>query len=458
MPRPRLLALAGIIALVVVGSVLRLASIGTNLRVSADEQGNVANANAILDHKAYRTFRWAPGTPFMFAVAARLRGFKVVSVEPHAHTPAQYAQLALEIATLLLMAAVAWRLAGPWAALLAVALAALYVPLILITRTYLSEPLGGLMAVAMFAGAAWARHRGPAMIACAGVIAGLACLAREDLFPGVLVIAIAIGWGLWRSSRRAALMSGLLYLLCAIAVITPWVIYASNHDGRLVPITDGGTDAFFIGTYLPGGGEQYPDIEHFQHQICQRFPADCHALVSRGTGDMFKIVASRYPGLSENAAINEAGLENLRHYALGQPLAFVGMLAAKLWTMWGSPWSGGNGYGTHPKADTSRVQHLIFVALAFIGLLGGALLTRKWELVTVSVGLAVITFLNLLTNAEGRDNLRFMPLLFTFGACGLWLLARQAWPSARSRTRSGRAVTDGDVGSLGLSGEQSRPV
>jgi hypothetical protein len=419
-------ALVAIVVLVLIGSVLRATAIGTNIRVSADEHSNVANANAILEHKRYGTFRWAPGTPFMFAIATRLAGHHSLRAAPHAHGPAQDMQLLIEITTLLLIAVVAWSLAGPWAALLAVALAALYLPLILITRTYLTEPLGGLMILATFATAGWARQRGPWAIAAAGVIAGLGCLAREDLVPGVMVIAIALTWTLWRSSHRRALLLSGLYLVCTLMVLTPWVLYASSRDGRFVPITDGGTDDFFIGSYLPGGGEQYPDVEQFRTAICEYFPVDCHHLVSHGTADMFKLVAARYPGLSENAAITTADLDNIRRYALGQPFAFAGMLASKTWRLWSYPWSGGNGYGRHPKSATSRVEHLIFTGLALLGLIGGALLTRRWSFVTVTLGLAAITVLNVINNAEGRDNVRLMPLVFTFGAAGLGMMGRRA--------------------------------
>lgn len=441
----RAVALAGIVVLVVAGSVLRADAIGGNLRVSSDEQGNGANANAILQHTRYRALRWAPGTPLVFALATRLDGHRAMPVVTRSHGPAQYAQLAVEIATLTLIAVVAWSMAGAWAALAAVALAALYVPLILVTRTYLSEPLGGLMILGTFASAAWARTRRAPAIAAAGVFAGLACLAREDLFPGVIVIALALAWAVWRSSRRRAVMLGGLYLACAVAVLTPWVIYASGIDGRFVPITDGGADSFFVGTYLPGHGQQYPDVVQFKAAICRRFPADCDHLVSRGTADMFAIVASRHPKLATNAAITQADLENIRHYAFGRPLAFAGMLAEKAWRMWSYPWSGGNGYGTDPKSDTSRLQHLIFTAIALFGLIAGALLTRRWSLITVTAGLAVITFLNILNNAQGRDNLRLMPLLFTFGASGLWMAGEKMWPRVRARRRESAAAPAGAV-------------
>src|SRR6478752_1345042 len=157
-PAHRLAAVL-ILVIVAVGGALRADSIGSNTHTSADEQGYVSNANRILSHERYATFEWPPGTSFAFAVAARASGHRSLRLTTHATGPAQYAQLAAGIATLLLIAALAWFAAGPWAAVLATALAASYIPLIVATRTFLSEPTGGFALLAAFAAAALARSR-----------------------------------------------------------------------------------------------------------------------------------------------------------------------------------------------------------------------------------------------------------------------------------------------------------
>src|SRR5947209_69745 len=179
-PAHRLAAVL-ILLVVVVGGVLRADSIGSNTHTSADENGYVANANRILAHERYATFEWPPGTSIAFAVFARASGHRSLRLTTHATGPAQYAQLAAGIATLLLIGAIAWFAAGPGAALLATALAASYVPLIVATRTFLSEPTGGLALLAAVAAAAFARsrlgtRRWPLAVAAAGFVAGCACL------------------------------------------------------------------------------------------------------------------------------------------------------------------------------------------------------------------------------------------------------------------------------------------
>jgi hypothetical protein len=419
--RGRTIALLLIVAMIVTGGVLRAGAIGGDTRVSSDENGNAGDANSILEHGRYRTLRWPPGTPFLFAVATRLNGHRQMRRIPHSHQPAQYMQLAVEILMLILAALVAWTLAGPWAAVAAVALCAFYIPLIVVTRTYLSEPFGGLMILATFAAAAWARRRGWGALVAAGLLAGMGCLAREDLFPAVVVIAIALACWHWRASRRRALLTALVYFAATIVVITPWVIYASGRDGRFVPITDGGTDALFVGTYLPGKGMLYFTVKDFRGRVCRASRSACEHYKNDGSAEMFHYIASRHPDLPHEDAIRQADVENLEKYALGKPFPFIGMLLNKLWRMWSEPWSGGNGT-VHP--DTSRFQHRLFVALAFLGLFGGAWVSRRWSMLTVTAGLAVMTALNVIVNAQGRDNVRLVPTLFTFGAAGLVMLAQ----------------------------------
>src|ERR1700730_3900164 len=127
---PHRLALGLIVAIVLLGGVLRAQAIGGNTHLSADENGYVANTNRILAHKRYATFKWPPGTSLAVAAATRLSGHRSLRLTKHARGPAQYVQLLAGVLTLLLMAAVAWWAAGPWAAVLAAALGAAYWPLI----------------------------------------------------------------------------------------------------------------------------------------------------------------------------------------------------------------------------------------------------------------------------------------------------------------------------------------
>lgn len=421
-----------VVILIILGGALRVGAIGGDKFVSADEAGYAGNANRILAHEPYASFKWAPGTPFVFALATRISGHRSLKITAHAHGPAQDTQVLIEIATLILVAIVGWMLAGGWGAIIGVALAATYVPLILITRTYLSEPFGGLMFLAALASANAARRRGWRAVALAGVVGGLTCLTRNDLAIGMGVIAVAIALS-GEASRPMRVARLAVYLGCLAVVVAPWVIYASSKNGRFVPITTSGPDALFIGTYLPGHGEQFPTVEAFKGEICKHLPKRCGRYPAGDAAPVFEVIQQRYPRVSEASAATKAALHNISYYGLHHTGAFVKMLWDKFWNMWSNPWSGGNS-GLHP--DTSRPQHWVYFLLAWLGLLGGAIFIRRWELITATLVLLAVSGLNTIFVAQGRDNVRFTPLLFAYGAAGLWLLINTYLLPALKRSRT----------------------
>jgi hypothetical protein len=433
--------LAAIVALIVAGTVLRVDVIGTNNRLSTDEQAYIYNADRILADHPIATFKWAPGTSLMFAAASILRGYPKVSLVTHSHGVAQYAQLLTEMATLALIAFMAWVLAGPWSALIAVALMSTYEPLIDITRTFLSEPLGALALLAMVASICWARRRDAHSLVLAGIVAGCAGLVREDLSIAVAVIMI----GMLVEGRRTfgrTLARTALYGLVALATVTPYVVYASLRERHFTPIVSAGPNALFLGTYLPGGGNQFIDIEVTQKQVCQRFrltrPRLCHLSAGNAQG-LFALVQAEHPGKSEASAAEAAALDNLNKYMLGEPLKFAHMLWKKAWNMWSLPWSGGNaGSGGGLVHTTSVFQHRLYSAIAWIGILLGLLaLWRRWAYVVPVLALLAIALLNTFFAITPRDNVRFMPFVFLYGAVGLVSVVRRLTAIALARRARG---------------------
>lgn len=420
--------------IVAAGGIARGAAIGTNTHLSADENGYVANANRMLAGKRYATFKWPPGTSVAFALATRLSGHHSLRLARHASGPAQYTQLAIGVLTLGLVAALTWLLAGPWAAVIATALVAGYVPLVVATRTYLSEPLGALALLGAVGAAVLAHRRlGTSRellaLAGAGMVGGLACLTRGDMAVGMAVIAVALGCA-GRPDWRTGLLRAGVYLAALLLTLSPWLAYASSQEGRFVPITTAGPDAFFIGSYLPGKGLLVPTEEQLAPEVCRHFPKDCGRYWQQSSAPLFRLIEARHPGMSENAAVNKENLENIRRYALGKPAAFASMLWGKFWKMWDNVWSGGNGT-YHP--DTSQTQHLIYLTLAWIGLLAGAILTRRFMLVVSAAVLLSVAALATLFNDQPRYNVSLMALLLTSGTIGAWFATERLIAIWRAR-------------------------
>ncbi len=444
--------LAAIAIVIIAGTVLRVDVIGSNDRVSVDEGGYIANANRILEGQQIATYKWAPGTSLMFAAAAVLRGTPRISQATHSHGIVQYSQLVVEFLTLIMVAVIAWILAGPWAALIAVVAMATYQPLVDITRTYLSEPLGALILITMVAAICWARKRDLHALVLAGIVAGLAGLVREDY--AVAVAAIMVGLvASGYPSRRAALGRAFLYGLVALAVVTPYVVYASIKEKRFTPIVSAGPHALFLGTYLPGGGNQFIDVAVTSKQVCTFFkhrhltaaeraklslpPDYCHLPPGDAQG-LFAMIQLEHPGESDQSAAQSAAFNNLDKYMLGEPLKFAHMLWDKAWNMWWNPWSGGNSEGGGGLSrQTSLFQHRLYSLIAWLGiLLGLVLMRRRFAYVVPVAALLASALLNTFFAITPRDNVRFMPFVFLYGAVGLVVAAR--WAAERVRERRSR--------------------
>ena len=335
----------------------------------------------------------------------------------------------------MLVAFMGWVLAGPWAALIAVTLMATYEPLIDVTRTYLSEPLGALAFLALVATACWARRRDRHSLLLAGIVAGLAGLVREDFAIAVAVVMVGLLIDS-RRSPRAAILRTLVYGAAALATVSPFVVYASVREHRFTPIVERGPNALFLGTYLPGGGNQFIDIEVLSKQVCAYFrhthPFYCHLSAGDAQGVEALLVA-QHPGDSEAAAAQAAAFENLDKYMLGEPLKFAHMLWNKAWNMWSLPWSGGNaGANGGLVHSTSVFQHQLYSLIAWIGMLFGLiLLRRRWAYVVPVVALLAVAWLNTFFAITPRDNVRFMPFVFLYGAIGVVVTIR--WALARVR-------------------------
>lgn len=432
--RAQVVALVLIAVAIVAGGIARGVAIGSNTHLSADENGYVENANRMLSGERYATFKWPPVTSVAFALATRLSGHHSLKLAMHATGPAQYMQLAIGVATLALVAALAWILAGPWVAAIATALVAAYWPLVVATRTFLSEPLGALVLVAAVGAAVLARgrfgdRRELLAIAAAGVVGGIACLTRGDLAVGMGAIALALALA-GRPSRRRRLARGGVYLLALLLTLSPWLIYASSVEGRFVPVATSGPDAFFIGTYLPGRGLLVPTEEQLAPEVCRHFPSDCGRYWQHSAAPLFRLIRARHPGRSQTAAVNEENLENVRKYMLGKPVAFTSMLWSKFWKMWVNVWSGGNGT-YHPS--TNQPQHTIYLLLAWIGLLAGIVLTRRFALIVSAAVLLSISALATLFNDQPRYNVSLMALLLCAGVAGAWLAGERLLAMRRER-------------------------
>jgi 4-amino-4-deoxy-L-arabinose transferase-like glycosyltransferase len=234
-------------ALVVVALVLRLFYVDATpayvLRHDARDYELHAQSLAVGDgysrHVAYgrpTAFR-PPGYPYFLAGVYRVAGVERAEQPRRIHV-ARVAQAFVGAAIVALIGILALLVWGPRTGLIATALAAVYVPLILIGGAVMSEPL---FDVAMLAAtiAAVLHRRSPHRYRYAvltGVLTGLAILTRAN----AIILLVPLAFAVWDGRPRRAWRSlGPPAALVAAALVTlvPWTIRNAEQLHAFVPVS-----------------------------------------------------------------------------------------------------------------------------------------------------------------------------------------------------------------------------
>jgi 4-amino-4-deoxy-L-arabinose transferase-like glycosyltransferase len=189
-----------------------------------------------LSHGRETTFR-PPAYPIVLAGVYKVAG---VEHEPKAERAKAGRIFGIFTSTLivLLTGVVARQLWGRRVMLLAMAGAAVYVPLILVGASVMSEPLFAVLLLGALSAAIQHRrstHRWR-WVVLAGILGGLTCLTRAN----ALVLLLPLGLAVWtvrpRWSVRALAAPALLVVL-ALLTISPWTIRNAVTFHRFIPVS-----------------------------------------------------------------------------------------------------------------------------------------------------------------------------------------------------------------------------
>jgi 4-amino-4-deoxy-L-arabinose transferase-like glycosyltransferase len=361
---------------------------------------------------------YSPGLPLLVAGIYRVSG--------GAHERLARVVLALiSSLAILLTFLIGRRLSGPAAGLIGAAAVAIYPALLEYGGMLMSEPLattilaGAILAVLWAGdGEGWRRWALPGAL-----FGGLALTRPEYLGVGivlaVVVFARGIGTPAWRRdlARAAALLAGV------VVVVMPWTIRNAVALDRLVPVSMGGGQVLFAGSYMPSDG----DPEAVGREVLERHPGLTRRLAAEYAGPgaglesvlarvrleqiLAALAAQRYPGLETDRALARMGRERLWDDVTEHPLEYSGFLAAKLWRVWG-----------HGPREVMRKPgwELLQWALLGLGLIGlvALLARRRWDAVPILTVLVAITAISLLLVATPRRSLVMLPLVAALAGVG----------------------------------------
>jgi 4-amino-4-deoxy-L-arabinose transferase-like glycosyltransferase len=188
-----------------------------------------------LAHGRPTAFR-PPVYPYLLGGVYKVAGVERAGELERVHV-ARVAQAVIGVAVVGMIGLLAAQLWGAVAALVATALATVYVPLVTMSGTVMSEPLFVVLMLACLVAAL--RHRASphrwrwALVA--GVLAGLAILTRANALILLLPLALAV----WDRPRRSwrALGPPVALVVMAVLVVTPWTIRNAVTLHAFVPVS-----------------------------------------------------------------------------------------------------------------------------------------------------------------------------------------------------------------------------
>jgi len=252
-----------------------------------------------------------------------------------------------------------------------------------------------------------------------GVLLGALAMVRPEYLGIAVLLALVVfvrtARADWRRSlvRAAALLAGL------VLVVAPWTLRNAIALERTVPISTGGGQVLFAGTYLPSDG----DPEKVGAEVVARHPqlfgpdAATHLRLEQ---ILARLAAARYPDLETDQALSRLGKDQLWDDLSEEPLEYAGFLATKIWRVWG------HGPRAVMREPLWATLHLVLVGLGLVGL-GLLAWRRRWEALVLATVLLGITALSALLVASPRRLLVMLPLVAALaGVAATWPWAQAA--------------------------------
>jgi 4-amino-4-deoxy-L-arabinose transferase-like glycosyltransferase len=307
------------------------------------------------------------------------------------------------------------RLSGPAAGMIGAAAIAIYPALLEYQGMLMGEPLAATLLSAAVLAVLWAD--GPRQTTLVrgwwlipGILLGALALVRPEYIGVAMLVSLVVfvrkGWRDWRLTWPQALL-----VLAGVAVIVaPWTVRNAVALDRFVPVSTGGGQVLFAGTYLPSDG----DPEKVGTEVVKRHPElfGPHAVQQlRLEQILARLATQRYPGVESDKALSKMGKEQLRDDVSEEPLEYAGFVATKVWRIWT------HGQRAVMQEPGWKLFHWAIVGLGAIGLVVLAF-QRRWEVLLIAVIFLAITAISALLVASPRRVLVMMPLLAALAGVG----------------------------------------
>jgi hypothetical protein len=322
-----------------------------------------------------------------------------------------------------------------WGPLLGALAVAVYPALLEYQGMLMSEPLAATLLSGGVLALLWARdegdgeRRGISRWLLPGALFGALSLVRPEYLAIAILVAAVVFAREAAGDWRRSLLRAAIFLAALVVVIAPWTIRNAAALDRFVPISTGGGQVLFAGTYLSSDG----DPEKVGKEVVARnpdlfSPKDAQRL--RLEQILARLAAARHPGMETDQALSKLGKEQLWDGITEEPVEYAGFVAAKVWRIWSQ------GPRDVMQEPVWKALHWVLVALALLGL---AVLAwrRRWEALLLATIFLAITLLSALLVASPRRVLVLVPLIAALtGVAIAWISARLASSLAHSEVNS----------------------
>jgi 4-amino-4-deoxy-L-arabinose transferase-like glycosyltransferase len=316
------------------------------------------------------------------------------------------------------------RLSGSVAGLIGASAVAIYPAMIEYQGMLMGEPLAATLLSGAVLATLWAAGQDRrARWLVPGLLFGALALVRPEYLGVALLVSLVVFVRNGRNDWSRTLAQALFLLAGVAVVVLPWTVRNAVALDRFVPISTGGGQVLFAGTYLPSDG----DPEKVGAEVVERHPG----LFGPGAVQrlrleqiLARLAAQRYPGLETDQALARMGRQQLWDDISEEPLEYAGFVATKVARIWS------HGPRNVMREPGWELMHWALVAFGLIGLVVLAA-QRRWEALLLATIFVAITAISALLVASPRRALVMMPLVAALAGVGI--VAATAWAQARIR-------------------------
>jgi hypothetical protein len=379
------------------------------------------------------TSNYSPGLPLLGGVLYELSG----------GVNERFARLILALigsVAVLFTYLIGRRLSGPTAGLIGAVAVAIYPALLEYQGMLMGEPLATTLLAGAILAMLWAAERARrwSWLAPGLLLGALALIRPEYLGVSVLLAVVVLAWN--RTEWRMGAANATILLAGLILVVVPWTIRNEIVLDRFVPVSTGGGQVLFSGSYMPSDG----DPERVGREVLSRHPGLTRQLAAEQLSPgaflphsgrkspmqavlarvrleqiLAALAAQRYPDMETDEALGRMGRERLRDNISERPLDYASFVAAKVWRAW----------SRGPRRVMERPGWEIFHwALVGFGLLGLLVLVSRHphEALLLAALLTAVTAIVALLVASPRRVLVTIPLVAALAGVGAsWLVAQR---------------------------------